>query len=1294
MRKQTCLNGEWNFTPFYDGFEPGEALDSPAPEAVIRVPSSWRFRLAGSPERTYPCQHYNLFDYPEEWNAADTGLLTRFVGARRQNGRRLRLVFHGILQSYRIYVNGRLALRGCEGFLPVEVDVTDFLPEDAAGFELAVWCGPFPTVMAVYGKKRVAPDGTWFAGMARGIWQDVFLEELPETHAGDCRVVTSTREKSIRIEAEIVNRSRGAKRLAVRASILDGGETAKILESEQIPVAAGETAEAALSAPWPDAVCWSPEIPHLYGLKIAILDGGGETDLWETRFGFREVWAEGHKFFLNGKRMNLRSDAWHYQGFVQQTKAYALNWYRLAKESGINFIRLHGMPYPALYLEAADEAGMMLIGESAVYGSAKSIQADDPEFLENCRKHLEGVMRRDRNHPSIVMWSMQNEMRWVDGRDVYKRHIRPLMDAMERLDGTRLISCDGDNRLLDPKDFQVVSMHYNIDGTVAAWDKKLPLVFGEHGKWHYISPQVASDFVGQAAYRGFADAQRNLGLSEAMFIEYARKEEVTGVSPFNMVNYMMNAMPETDRFPADGDITAPGPHPRRIPAFSAPLNNGFYESEKPFCPNEAQPFVKEAFAPVAVFADEYNDSFYAGETVTRRFTAYNDTSSDRDGLVRCRVCTGAEALSESENHFFHPAGEAYAFETGFQTPDVSERETVTLLAELFHDGVKAAACAKEYRIYPSSLKTEPLPVEGRAFAYAGGEDGFRTVKALVPGAVRLERVTETALENTDVLIFHKNPKEKPSVLRPVLENFALRGGVIVMLEQDSFAFGAPELSGKKFPAAFVNDADHPILRGLGDADFRFWDGANPFGPACRGVTANAFKKPADGGCRILLECAEGDFGWGGLLWTPLAEYNIGGGKLVLCQLDIIRNYDAVPQAALLLRNLLEYAGAAGKGRGGAAYDKKALVLPAAGIENEDIPELRRDMENGAALLVTCAEPEDAPKLSALAGKPVGVERAEAYQVIGTGHPLVRGVSDHDLYGLEFVTYSAPTSAGLSNRVVCGCAVSADGAEALLRNARNPWKEFFVDGLDMEPLKMRAAAMAERAPAPDRCYGFALPVGMGLLVVSQVKNSGHEKETRFYGRLLANLGAEAQTDVLASVKDERDFGFPMVMAKKYDGAFPAEEMTAHYAARDYRLNNLGEGVYGYFRKYAKKDGFIRLGDGNGGVFFVTLFIESEVNRNPLRREEGTLPDPTIVPDLLIQTNASLTVWLNGAVLREFENPGGETAEIKAADCALDRGLNNLLIVCRRKGPGDILLNAVFLNKYGDPAEGLKHHLTLD
>ena len=86
---------------------------------------------------------------------------------------------------------------------------------------------------------------------------------------------------------------------------------------------------------------WDTENPHLYDMKIKLYEDGNAIGEMQIRFGFRECWSEGQNFILNGTRVNLRGDSWHFQGAVQMTKEYALNWCRLCKERGVNSIRYH-----------------------------------------------------------------------------------------------------------------------------------------------------------------------------------------------------------------------------------------------------------------------------------------------------------------------------------------------------------------------------------------------------------------------------------------------------------------------------------------------------------------------------------------------------------------------------------------------------------------------------------------------------------------------------------------------------------------------------------------------------------------------------------------------------------------------------------------------------------------------------------------------------------------------------------------------------------------------------------------
>ncbi|GJM83350.1 hypothetical protein HMSSN139_58460 [Paenibacillus sp. HMSSN-139] len=102
------------------------------------------------------------------------------------------------------------------------------------------------------------------------------------------------------------------------------------------------------------------------------------------------------------------------------------------------------------------------------------------------------------------------------------------------------------------------SRHYNIDGTIGQWDRTVPLTFGEHGGWWYICPQNSSMYVGLRAYRGTDESALGLAEKERLFVEYARRQGVSGLSTFNFAHYFMRAMPERGRDPpAAGQIRFP-----------------------------------------------------------------------------------------------------------------------------------------------------------------------------------------------------------------------------------------------------------------------------------------------------------------------------------------------------------------------------------------------------------------------------------------------------------------------------------------------------------------------------------------------------------------------------------------------------------------------------------------------------------------------------------------------------------------------------------------------------------------
>ena len=1324
MRRSICLNGEWDFMPVYKE----SMLQNGMGEVVweqekLRVPSSWRYLLTNTNKEQERYRPYDMFRYPVEWNDASEGIIGRRFNACRKKDEKVWLVFNGILQRSAVYINNQLVHRSEEAFLPQRIDITDYIPFGESEVDLKVWCGSFKNVETQNGQKHVAPDGTWFAGMARGIWQDVFLEYTSASYINDFQIKTSWREKTITIIADNVLECEKATNVTIKANLygMDGKEEKVMMSDASESVQAGAI-RLVMCDSWENARCWSPEDPYLYMLKLELLIDGAIADVVTKQTGFREVWFDAHRFYLNGIRVNLRGDAWHYQGFATQTKEYAMNWYKMCRENGINFVRLHAMPFPEIFLEAADETGMLIIDESAIYGAGKSIQADHPEYIDNCRKHLEALVKRDRNHPCVIIWSMQNEMRWVDGRDVFKEHIKSLMETIEELDGTRLISCDGDNRLVKREDMQIMSMHYNIDGTVKDWDKSLPLIFGEHGKWHYISPQVSSELVGPDAYLSFDAAMRNLGMSEKMFLEYARKEEVTGISPFNFVNYMMMAMPDTDKELQWDDLSTPGVKPRVIVNHSLTINNGLLHEEADYIPNASLAAIRDGVKPEVIIPDEYNNAFYSGTHISRNFSVYNDTMNSVEAKIKYHITDSyGNMIIKDTIGFYHTAGERHSMSISFTVPETEETQTLKLTMVLYHDGIQKHVFVKEYRVFPKCLKTSPVDCHGAQICYVGSEKGLKILNALAGDVIVVGDITAESLKGIDVLIIGSCYEGDAKRVQPVLQEFTLRGGILIILEQKDFSVGDVTLAGRRYFKSFINTRKHRVFNGLDDEDMGFWDASNIFDHSCRYMVENCFNKPVHGDFEILMECGEGDFGWGGLLWTPLIEYKNGLGKVMLNQLELTENFNTVPQAGLLLRNILEYAieqTHASREYGKTAllsenpdfcnffeevkldYDwgkseealegKRLAVIDPLLFDRLNIEKLKKFMEYGGTVLTTDVKPQQSELIVALCNKKVIIAGEPAYQTQGLESEMLNGVSAFDLYRYEAVTYSPATR---KNIPICDYCIDLEDGVNILSNVNNPWYEYFIEHLDAEPIKISIATMNQKRQFNKKYYAAAVNVGKGRLIVCQVRLDSIEKNIRLYSRLLANLGAHIRTELLVYIKEKSDYAVDTMMGLSYNGKAAFDQIKQHFSDRKFVLNNLGECVYGWMTRYEKTDGYISIPGSSNKIFFMTVFIESEINRNPLKRENGQLPDSSIVPDLYINANCSFELWVNGVLYKIHNSASGDTETVKVDDVLLDKGINPMLLVMYG-GVNDIKFSTTYINKYGDPVNGLNYRLTLD
>lgn len=1400
MRHTLCLNGDWDFMPLY-----GEPRRRTLPESLeyeaqkVRIPSSWRASYAQASGKRFgeiPEHGFvpmDLYGYPREWDDAEAGVLhRRFRVPEEMAGQRIVLRLDGVMQKAVIYLDRKEIAVWEDGYLPLRLDVTSCVMPGRE-HELHLVCGSFDQTTLPSGAKKVTGlVGSWFGSVCRGIWQDVYLESYPLLAIEDVTLRTSIRHG--RMEAEvIIGGTEGVaanvwdgplhvrlrvRELGVLASGPDGGRplglgtttgvgpqvlteerpiertSAESVEAVEAAEAAewlrlcenaqsGEVYRASFCLDWTDANWWSPDSPFLYRAEFELMDGERVIDRREETFGFREFWCEGSQFKLNGIPLNLRGDSWHFQGGAQQTEGYIRNWYRMCRSTQVNSIRLHAEPYPADYLRIADEEGMLIVDETAIYGSSKSMLADHPDYLAACRQHIRRLVRRDKNHPSVILWSVQNEMRWVDGREGFKVHLPGLMALIRKLDPTRAILTEGDNRLLSKAHTEVESRHYNIDGTIRQWDRTVPLTFGEHGGWWYICPQNSSMYVGLQAYRGTDESALGLAEKERLFVEYARRQGVSGLSTFNFAHYFMRAMPEQDVvLPPPVRLDLPGVKPKRIPAYSLTMHNGLLpEEEPPYRPNPAFAVLAEAFKPTTIIAAEYDRCFYDDQPIERSFDVYNDTLSGRSVVVKFTVKQGETLVHEESFEFTQSPAEPKGLRIKWQPQPVQSEGRAELAATLLHDGQPVHELRLNYRILTASLRSRPVPVQ-RPVVYWGNDADYETVRRFIPRCERVnrEQLADRRLPTEGLLIIGSYAEDADGALERQLQAYVAQGGRLLLLEQNQLSLGKLTLSRSPFQRAHAGDYGHPALSGIGDDDLMFWrpelaeEGPLP-------IIRAAFEKPVCGDFTLLLECSAGDFGDGGDLWSPLLEYRRGRGLMVANQLELMAHADRVPQACLLLRNLLAYAaGGAAGARDGAAAKAEAAGLPTAALVRPGGPAaaflgrlrlrhaaladpaalaaaaprrpsapatdghggeaamppgqgfgllvaeaclleapgaaeaVRRHAEAGGRVLVLPAEPGQQATLARLLERPVRVAPHETYHLAADyAHAAARGLSPVDLFGFDKV-FLSPRE--VVNRVLAAHRLEAADVAVLCTSVEGTaWKDYFVQGYTAEYSRQALVELNRRKARPSGAFLIEAKVGRGIVVCSQLlPDLDSDKAQRLYSRLLANLGASFDDELLNEEKGDGEWAVEAMMALPCPAYVDYGAMRAYYTDPEFSLNNLGEGLYGWMQKKERRPtGLLHLTNAGQDPWFLSCFVTVP--------EEGAAPRRGRLR-VLTDASTAVEIVLNGEVVPNPE----QTLD-------LNPGLNRLIAIVRGSGE-DLDLGLVFLHPDGRYMKDLSYRLTLD
>lgn len=845
-----------------------------------------------------------------------------------------------------VYVNGVYCGFEKNPFAPFQVDVTQGIKAGQTNeIEVGIrdaWYGrsadpPRPLKLRKTFNYPVSLFGQGFQDMDYPVWNcpqsgilatPSFVAAGGGVYAADVFVKPSVAQK--RLEAELsLNNTTGADVSGeIRWEAVDGdtgwkavdrdtGQVRRVFKPQPFKAAAGQSQTVLLSDAWADPRLWWPDTPYLYRLRTTVVINGAPADVRESPFGFREWRREGTQFTLNGV-------VWHLWGDLIGDERSPKEWlasYRLANQrtmrlgtagQGGHETRWHGLE-PQDALDFFDRDGVVVRRNTTLDGETIGYQfsESDPEtrrqqggselklaLMKNWRDQCVAQVKGERNHPSIQIWSLENEFAYINlinllgnspNMDRYEEEITKTYDAVMAADPTRSAMIDGGGATLK-NTLGVHGSHYvaTLDGRYPdlayepsdegggrgrwKWDEQRPRFLGEDFYAAGINPADYAMWGGESAFQGKDAARDAIAICYRMLMEGYRW-------------------------------------------------GGYYAGWQFWLGGEGGTAERGANPPRAVFVRQWDWTFGSSQEITRTYGIFNDTEyPDPITFSRRLTVQGKEVFTKTSTHNVAP-GTALKFDEEIPMSAVTARQEGELRLALSAGGKEIYHDAKAVSILPPP-NVERLAAGALAvFDPAGGTAAFlKSVAVPFTSIVSLDSIPA----EVKVLVVGSDALKAADSASTMLSAWASESRAVIVLDQSHPLQGqatpakmelAPRTkkndSGAELPAAdgrtaFIEDTSHPALRGLMDKDFFTWGPDPPAAQAAQPDAAqsahlvfrNAYMKPARGG-KSLLQCGPR------LEYSALVEVPAAQGVMYLCQLDMGNKLVVNPVARQLLLNLIQ-----------------------------------------------------------------------------------------------------------------------------------------------------------------------------------------------------------------------------------------------------------------------------------------------------------------------------------------------------------------------------------------------------
>ena len=425
--------------------------------------SGWQFTRNGNTIMVDLPHDWDIYDAPDPSTGATGTGGGWFHGGKGEyrkqfktpQGELVRLHFEGVYQRAEVFVNGQKAGQHGYGYTPFTVDITPYIYRDKRLNEV---------IVRVDNSQQ--PNCRWYSGS--GIYRHVWLQTMPTLHIAENGVFVTTQDVSstsarVNVTVAIANESDRKRSFSLK---VNG-------KSSPITLSAGEATEFQTFYNVDSPKLWSPDSPSLYQAHVALEENGKVLDEKTVSYGIRTFSFDAKNgFVLNGRPMLINGACVHHDDGILGAMAFddaEIRKVRQMKEAGFSLVRTSHNPTTRAFLDACDSLGMLVIGEAFDGWRTQKNPYDYSTLIDSCyQEDLRAMVQRDRNHPSIICWSIGNEV--IERKDIRViTTARQMKKAILTWDTTRpvteaLCAWDRDWEIYDPhaEVLDVVGYNYMI----------------------------------------------------------------------------------------------------------------------------------------------------------------------------------------------------------------------------------------------------------------------------------------------------------------------------------------------------------------------------------------------------------------------------------------------------------------------------------------------------------------------------------------------------------------------------------------------------------------------------------------------------------------------------------------------------------------------------------------------------------------------------------------------------------------------------------------------------------------